>query len=117
MDPETKACTSTIEGFWSSLRSSFPRHGCREKFLSDYLSLFMIRQQNKYTFDEILEEIVHFKPDKEQEDDDEEEIPFEVEDDEHIPDEYDVLHGEDLSESDSDDLGAGDGSDASEYEG
>ncbi|KAH7832701.1 putative Uncharacterized transposase-like protein [Monocercomonoides exilis] len=113
----THACTNTVEGLWMNLRKFFPRTRCREKFLGDYLSMWLVRRNLQIQFRELIKEIVFDLTEKENES---EESESEVSDsteselESDILDENDILQMTEFEKSDS--LGAGDGASASEFD-
>lgn len=44
-DPQTGACTNTIEGQWHHLKNSLPRHGTRKPLLETYFAEYCVRQK------------------------------------------------------------------------
>lgn len=112
----TGACTNTVESLWMNLRSHFPRYGCREKFLGDYLSLWLVKRNLKPRFSELIKEIVFDATRKADETGD---TDADSSEDTLSETESDILDEQDLldipASSESDPLGAGDGADASDF--
>ncbi|KAH7823299.1 uncharacterized protein MONOS_774 [Monocercomonoides exilis] len=86
-----------------------PDLGFRHKFLQDYLSTFIVKSVFKVDFVQIVGMIYQFEPLKIQEEDDTEDITSDVADLDDIIEDANSSSGE----TDSDSLGAGDGSSAS----
>ena len=61
-DTQTGACTNKIEGLWSHLRCSFTRTGVKEGFNEDYLAAFIVKNQQYYSFPEMLKLVTFYKP-------------------------------------------------------
>lgn len=120
VDPETKACTNTIEGLWSHMRSFFPRYGAREAHLPDYLALWIIKHRRSTTFMTLIKRIGAYLP----QDDVRRGVPeADLDDeDEDLPDIDDIVgaseadsEGDVASEQSGNDVG--DGMDSSEWDG
>ncbi|KAH7824367.1 uncharacterized protein MONOS_11887 [Monocercomonoides exilis] len=80
VDPITQACTNTVEGMRLHLRSFFPRHGIREKYIGDYLSFWMVKKTVKVSFMDIVGYIVYGRENEREIIEEEEEIDNDVPD-------------------------------------
>ncbi|KAH7831762.1 putative Uncharacterized transposase-like protein [Monocercomonoides exilis] len=111
-DPETGACTNTVEGLWSHLRAFFPKHGVRKTFIADCLSMWLVQRNLKPSFVDILQKMIHFIPEENPIIADEE---IDFSENEEIPDADDILHGPRDDEKEEDSNSVDEGEDASNY--
>ncbi|KAH7829728.1 putative Uncharacterized transposase-like protein [Monocercomonoides exilis] len=96
VDPESGACTNTIEGFWGTLRKSFPLHGVRKSLIPDHLAMQMVKSSKDYEFSDILMHISYYKPVEPQAPEPE---PDTEDEDTDIPGIDDIFHEESVTKN------------------
>ncbi|KAH7818350.1 putative Uncharacterized transposase-like protein [Monocercomonoides exilis] len=95
VNSETGACTNTIEGLWSHLRSSFPRFGTRKKYILDHVAMFLAKTSLKLSFEDLMNKIAEYKEEEEKEEENEMKEDEEEEVDEEVPFFEDIIPNED----------------------